>query len=594
MTTPNFPSSPVVGQTYTVGSIVYECVEAGDNPRWRSLSNADKGLRTDLAAVGSAVPIAGVPAWELASSNNRRRIDIRYFGILLDGTDEGDKLRTALASGSPLYFPPNKTITVGVDPASAFIDGSTTRYSRCIGIPSHADLMFGPNFTIKGVDGLQSWTRVVVAENVGNIKIHGTLKVDANVQNVGTPNNEHMHAIYLWNVTNLEADTLYGLNSRGDSVFIGGSDEVTFSDNIRIRTVLGSTAGRKNLVIHMVDNLIIDYANLNNELGGAELYGGVADDTDKHSLDVEPDAFTGSRVFRQYIGELRTRGQGNDFTAGTTPTQAQRWILTLGNVYHRNTGNSVVRSWLQYGVTINVLGDLDLSDCFGADETLLLQYAARLHVTGRIRLNGSCLTASKAMIAAYASGGNANTPSIKAREIEITSSNGGGLFLRSCSVDVGTLNTSCPAYSFIFGDNVSTAENKAMFKVGRLVTKDTGSTYVGYIDTPVLAAPYISIGEVFVTDNRQTKASSIFLVDSGNSINFSVSSVQETSGISLVVWNGPDKYVKTSAYNYLCQGSPLGMVSAPIGSKAARLDGGISTTLYIKESGTDSSGWRAI
>lgn len=588
------PVAPFQGLRWYNPSVpaTYVYYEDGDSGQWvqEAHEGVDGALRSDLASPSSTVPVAGVPAADLVT---RRRRDIREFGVVFDGTDESAKLRTALAAGVPLYFPANKTIVVGIDPSSAFNDGGNTRYTRCIGVPSNSDLMFGPNFTIKGANGLQNWTRVVVFENVSNIKIHGTLRVDANVQNVGTPNNEHMHAIFLWNVTNFEADTLHGLNSRGDNVFIGGSNETTFSDNIRIRTVLGNTAGRKNLVIHMVDNLFINYANLNNESGGAALYGGVPDDSDKHSLDVEPDAFTGSRIFRQYISELRTRGQGNDFTAGTTPTQADRWVLTIGNLYHRNTGNTTVRTWIHYGITINVLGDMELVDCFGADETLYLLYAARLNVAGRIKINGSCPTASKAMIAAYASGGNANTPILKAKEIDVSCSQGGGLFLRSCSLDVGTLRVACPAYAFIFGDNVSAAANKALFNVGRLVTTDTGGTYVGYLDTPVTPAPYVTIGEVHVVDTRGTKATALFQLDSGNALNFVVSEIRETSGIPLATWSGADKYLKTSAYRYLCQGTPLNMIPAPVGSIATRVDGGASTTFYVKESGTGNTGWVA-
>lgn len=44
---------------------------------------------------------------------------------------------------------------------------------------------------------------------------------------------------------------------------------------------------------------------------------------------------------------------------------------------------------------------------------------------------------------------------------------------------------------------------------------------------------------------------------------------------------------------YRGYGSPLNTVSAGIGSIYMRLDGGASTSIYIKESGTDGSGWVA-
>lgn len=42
------------------------------------------------------------------------------------------------------------------------------------------------------------------------------------------------------------------------------------------------------------------------------------------------------------------------------------------------------------------------------------------------------------------------------------------------------------------------------------------------------------------------------------------------------------------------RGSPAGVVTAPVGTLYRRLDGGASTTLYVKESGTGTAGWRAV
>lgn len=44
---------------------------------------------------------------------------------------------------------------------------------------------------------------------------------------------------------------------------------------------------------------------------------------------------------------------------------------------------------------------------------------------------------------------------------------------------------------------------------------------------------------------------------------------------------------------YRGYGSPLNVVAAGIGSVYMRLDGGAGTSVYIKESGTDGSGWVA-
>ena len=41
-------------------------------------------------------------------------------------------------------------------------------------------------------------------------------------------------------------------------------------------------------------------------------------------------------------------------------------------------------------------------------------------------------------------------------------------------------------------------------------------------------------------------------------------------------------------------GTPEAVVTAPVGTLFRRLDGGASTTLYIKETGAGSTGWRAV
>ena len=51
-------------------------------------------------------------------------------------------------------------------------------------------------------------------------------------------------------------------------------------------------------------------------------------------------------------------------------------------------------------------------------------------------------------------------------------------------------------------------------------------------------------------------------------------------------------YAQTAVL-YSGTGSPEGVVVAPVGSLYTRTDGGASTTLYVKESGTDETGWVA-
>lgn len=49
----------------------------------------------------------------------------------------------------------------------------------------------------------------------------------------------------------------------------------------------------------------------------------------------------------------------------------------------------------------------------------------------------------------------------------------------------------------------------------------------------------------------------------------------------------------SSEYHKTGNGSPEGVLSAPVGTLYSRLDGGTLTTLYVKESGTGNTGWVA-
>lgn len=73
MTLPNFPNNPTLGQTFNVGNATYECtkvVSGSAKAEWRVVGQADKGLRAELGAVDSTVPVAGIQAKSLARKYN--------------------------------------------------------------------------------------------------------------------------------------------------------------------------------------------------------------------------------------------------------------------------------------------------------------------------------------------------------------------------------------------------------------------------------------------------------------------------------------------------------------------------------------------
>jgi hypothetical protein len=70
--------------------------------------------------------------------------------------------------------------------------------------------------------------------------------------------------------------------------------------------------------------------------------------------------------------------------------------------------------------------------------------------------------------------------------------------------------------------------------------------------------------------------------------------LEETGTTNLVGLTCLDLLISSSGVKITTgTGSPEGVVTAPIGSLFLRLDGGATTTLYVKTSGTGNTGWTA-
>jgi len=67
MSLPNFPDSPALGRKFTLNGITYQW----DSEKWKAISNADIGLRNELADSNSNLLIAGEPAYKVAKNNLR-------------------------------------------------------------------------------------------------------------------------------------------------------------------------------------------------------------------------------------------------------------------------------------------------------------------------------------------------------------------------------------------------------------------------------------------------------------------------------------------------------------------------------------------
>ncbi|WP_224753214.1 tail fiber protein [Paenibacillus terricola] len=133
----------------------------------------------------------------------------------------------------------------------------------------------------------------------------------------------------------------------------------------------------------------------------------------------------------------------------------------------------------------------------------------------------------------------------------------------------------------------------------------TGNTTINNTNPAIVIQPTIDIVGTTGMRMRNAAGTDMFMLGHSTLNNKFVlydyalpgTSIAVEAGSSLAngfTYRGNKVYHAGNALIYLGSGSPIGVVSAPIGSIYQRTDGGTSTTLYIKESGTGNTGWRSV
>lgn len=603
-----FALTAIDGRLYrTLG---YSTAGTGANAyRYSSSSTATIDGGFVLPGVGGTLSFSGTTFNGTAGTGrfiavDQSVADVAKFGALGDGvTDDGPALRRALLAAKPVDWS-SGTYLVGDDPASIFIDGgSVTRYGYCLSVPSGSVWKMHRNATIKRAAGAKSWNRVVSINGKTNVEIQGTLRIDANVAGVDVDNNEHMHGLFIFDSSNVRIDAVESLNARGDNVFIGGTDQDTVSSHVHIGTLYAKTAGRKNLVFQHFDNIRIDSAYLDNSAGGATVYSGTADSTDKHSLDVEPDSFDGSKYHRASIGNLTTYSSGSDFTAGTTAAQADKCIIDIGTLNHTHvnatySGSTPVPAWTHYGCTVRI-GQATWSGV-GESASFEIIYQARLLV-GKATVE--CASGSFGDMPMLIASSSDLQPEVSFDELNFTNTTGGGVEVRDAIFRVGTFKARTAGTSLWCRAFTATSQTFMDVHVGDLDLLDCGGQvspgYAVLFQTDGSSnATLATFGRVKHQDTRGTKLNEIFYIDTGAASNVTIGEINNAETTTNVVWGGSDKFYRVTGGGgypgqYVCYGTPESMVTAPVGSVAHRIDGGTGTANYVKESGTGNTGWVA-
>ena len=151
---------------------------------------------------------------------------------------------------------------------------------------------------------------------------------------------------------------------------------------------------------------------------------------------------------------------------------------------------------------------------------------------------------------------------------------------------------------------MSSASYRGSMVIDHLITRDTGVATTGAVVSLVtyaIAGYALTVRKITALDTRGTKTGALFQVAAGNAQGLVIGEAVNPEAIPLVNWLSTDKFYRlggsyytatnTGPAQYVCFGTPESMVSAMIGSTAMRQDGGASTSLYVKQSGTGNTGW---
>lgn len=503
-------------------------------------------------------------------------VSVKEYGVTGDGlTDDTVKIQAAIASAiskkQTLYFPKS---TYLVSPGQYRIPGNTDGW--CIDIPSNASLLFEPGCKFKMINNAPAWSRIIRIQDVTDVQFHGHLELDGSCLTVAA-GNEHMHNLFIFNAKRVYIESLYSHDSYGDNIFVGG-EEVNYSEDIKIDYFKGVKAGRKNFVIHYVDQLHVKTAIMDNSTGNSDngWAGG-------NSIDLEPDAFEGTRQFYQRFDYISTYGTGNDFTVGVE--NGEKWVIDVGTFDVRGMNTANEELMLSYGLTMHI------------DKLNMLK--APLNDCGLKMMYDSRWTINELMIDGGDSDGfcieNYMSFDIKPKlSVNRLIMKNGGSGLKSWGGDVYISNMYAENIKYAVVELNSTAEQIAVFNhINTINCSGWDILNFNVLDGPLHA----TVGSVVAYETRTEgiPACVLRLENDGASLGTTIGSISCPSTIAQEIDFGGANTISFAKVNTVWQGwnSPEGKLTAPIGSIATVINGGSGTTFYVKESGTGNTGWVA-
>lgn len=478
--------------------------------------------------------------------------------------------------------------------------------------PSGLQIHFQAGSMLKLIDDPAADSKVITCSSKNEIKVTGMLNIDGNFQNVFNQT-EHMHGLFIYNSHDIFIENLYAHNCYGDNLSVTGGSNAKgdYSTNIRIGNMRGFKAGRKNLVIEHVDQLNIEVVSLDNTTGGYDERGG-------NCIDCEPFAMREDGEFlTNRLGQVKTVGTGNDFSAGTAVATAEKFVLNIDSIDIEvldlpttDTLNSHAEkcAFFCYGITINCrYAKIRLAttneDTPEAAETLpahffRVQHATRLNF-GKVEVYGGV---SGETIARMDSGDEDNYPIVNIEDITLNTPNCSGFYNNRSALFIEKASVRGLGGTLLSTDLIN-------FNTIRIVDLEVinsceTSLFRFASGVPVTGAS-ILFDHIKIIDDREEKLQYIMSIDNSEIANVvRVGKCTTDIDIEMVNFQGSlwyDSDFAISTINDQKQGglvqiytNPEGIITANQGTIAINKRGADGSTLFVKETGNGNTGWTAL
>ncbi|WP_339286928.1 glycosyl hydrolase family 28-related protein [Paenibacillus sp. FSL E2-0201] len=540
----------------------------------------DNSVTTSVIADGAVTSIKLDP-------ETNGYVNVRSYGATGNGTkDDTIAIQNAINAGNAkrkvIIFPPGVYKV-----SSGRMRNPSSLEWWCLRIPTGTNLSFEPGSKLSLASNPPSDTRVLVILNASDITITGDLEIDGSASTVKTNVNDQLHGLFISSSQNISIESVYSHDCYGDNIFIGGTEAIP-SVNVQIGYARCETAGRKNFVIHFVDQLHVNSAVLNNSRGGAPSFTGA------NSLDLEPDEFKGTRSFYQRFDSLTTTGFGNDLSAGLTDEIARLWTLDIGSLDMRVSG-SASPAILSYGLTLKISNLFIRSTDHKASYGLQTIYSQFIDIASA-SFDG---IGGPAIFAAFnAAGGK---PRLHIGSLGVYgsgSSLASGVRIDGGDLYVGTMDAQDLVGSSLY---LFATQSDTMVTVDNMIVRNSGTNQVVLVSSYGSAKPFLRLNNVAVFDTRSVKVKRILEFETlvamqGTSLGTVYNPYAITEWFS--TYGNFKRAVRLVGGTllpavFIVEGSPEGTITAPIGSLAMRTDGVAKAAFYVKESGTGANGWVA-